>query len=89
MTRKEHEAKEFKPGEAFVYANGDRYEIGIVKRKNPNMPGSHFCWYHTGDTAANTNEADMHRLANGYAFRIARLDPDGRERESDGREEAE
>lgn len=87
MTRKECEAKEFKPGEAFVYANGDRFEIGIVKRKNPNMPDSYFCWYHTGDTAANTHAPDMHKLANGYAFRITRLDPDGNER--NGKEESE
>lgn len=82
MICKEPEKEEFKPGEAFVYRNGDRYEIGIVKRKNPRMPGSYFCWYHMGDTAACTDGADMHKIANGYAFRIVRLSPEGREREN-------
>lgn len=70
----------FKPGEPFVYVNGDRHELGIVKRKNLYMPNSYFCFYSTGDTAACTNVADMHKIANSYAFRITRMDPDGNER---------
>lgn len=78
---------EYEPGEAFVYRNGDRYEIGIVKRRNPHRPDCYFCWYHTGDTAANTNVADMHKVSNLYAFRVVRLDPDGKERRGENENE--
>lgn len=74
------EEKEFEPGEPFIYQNGDRFEIGIVKRKNPHIPNSYFAWYHTGDTAAATSVIDMKKITNGYAFKIVRLDPDGNER---------
>ena len=70
----------YKPGEAFIYQNGDRVELGIVKRKNPKMKDCYFCWYHMGDTAANTNAADMRKISNLYAFHVVRLDPDGNER---------
>lgn len=78
---------EFEVGEPFVYQNGDRFEIGIVKRRNPRKPGCYFCWYSTGDTAACTDEADMRKIANAYAFRIVRLDPNGRERGASSEEE--
>ena len=54
---------EYEPGELFVYANGDRWELGQVKRVNNNGSG-YFCWYSTGDTAANTPTRCMHKLAN-------------------------
>lgn len=54
---------EFKPGELFVYTNGDRWELGIVKCRN-NSGDGYFCWYHRGDTAANTPVRCMHKLAN-------------------------
>lgn len=73
--------KEFAPGEVFVYTSGDRCEIGVVKRKNPGTPDGYFCWYHTGDTASLTHASDMHKIANGWAFKITRLDPEGCERE--------
>ena len=79
---------EFEAGEPFVYQNGDRFEIGIVKRRNPRMPGRYFRWYSTGDTAACTDEADMRKIANAYAFRIVRLDPDGKERRTASEEES-
>lgn len=78
---------EFDVGEPFVYQNGDRFEIGVVKRRNPRKPGCYFCWYSTGDTAVCTDEADMRKIANAYAFRIVRLDPDGKERGTASREE--
>ena len=35
---------EYEPGELFVYTNGDRWELGMVKR--PNNDGSgYFCYY--------------------------------------------
>lgn len=54
---------EFKTGELFVYVNGDRWELGMVKSEN-NSGDGYFCWYHRGDTAANTPTRCMHKLAN-------------------------
>ena len=52
-----------------MYTNGDRWELGKVKR--PNNDGSgYFCWYSTGDTAANTPVECMHKLANAGWSRI-------------------
>lgn len=55
---------EFEPGEYFVYVNGEKYELGKVKRIN-NTGNGYFCWYHEGDTAANTPLHCMHKLING------------------------
>lgn len=60
------ESETFAEGELFVYVNGDRWELGMVKRPNRTGDG-YFCWYSTGDTAANTPTRCMHKLANsGY-----------------------
>ena len=53
----------YEPGELFVYVNGDRWELGQVKRENNDGTG-YFCWYSTGDTCANTPTGCMHKLAN-------------------------
>lgn len=53
----------FTEGELFVYVNGDRWELGMVKRPNRTGDG-YFCWYSTGDTAASTPTRCMHKLAN-------------------------
>lgn len=53
----------FERGELFVYTNGDRWELGIVKAPN-NTGTGYFCWYHMGDTAANTPVEHMHKLEN-------------------------
>lgn len=53
----------YEPGELFVYVNGDRWELGQVKRENNDGTG-YFCWYSTGDTCANTPTSCMHKLAN-------------------------
>ena len=55
-------SEKFVPGELFVYVNGDRWELGKVKR--PNKTGGYFCWYHSGDTAASTPTNCMYKLAN-------------------------
>ena len=56
----------FATGELFVYTNGDRWELGMVKSPN-NTGDGYFCWYSRGDTAANTPTRCMHKLANaGY-----------------------
>lgn len=53
----------YEPGELFVYMNGDHWELGEVKSAN-NTGTGYFCWYSTGDTAANTPTSHMHKLAN-------------------------
>ena len=56
----------FKSGELFVYTNGDRWELGKVKRLRED--GKYACWYSTGDTAAVTPPEHMHKLENaGYS----------------------
>ena len=53
----------FEPGELFIYVNGDSHFLGKVK--GPNNDGSgYFCWYSTGETAANTPTYSMHKLVN-------------------------
>lgn len=60
--------KEFEEGELFVYINGDKAEIGKVKRKN-NTGDGYFCYYSLGDTAANTPVRCMYKLANAYVLK--------------------
>lgn len=52
----------FEPGELFVYTNGNRWELGMVKR--PGSGDGYFCWYSRGDTAAFTPTSCMHKLSN-------------------------
>lgn len=62
----------YEPGELFVYMNGDHWELGEVKRPN-NTGTGYFCWYSTGDTAANTPTRCMHKLANAGWSHIEKL----------------
>ena len=62
----------FHPGELFVYTNGNRWELGMVKRPN-NTGDGYFCWYSRGDTAANTPTCHMHKLANAGFTHIEQL----------------
>ena len=59
----------FEIGEVVLYQNGERFELGVVKSIREN---GYFVNYHTGDTAALTNERDLHKIANSYAFEIRR-----------------
>lgn len=61
-------SKEFENGEYFVYVNGEKYELGKVKRPNNDGTG-YFCWYHEGSTCANTPTENMHKLINAYVIR--------------------
>ena len=61
----------FENGELFVYTNGDRWELGMVKCPN-NTGDGYFCWYSRGDTAANTPTEHMHKLANAGFSHIER-----------------
>lgn len=53
----------FEEGEYIIYVNGDRYEIGKIKRI---VNDGAFVWYSSGDTAAKTPFDCMHKLKNGY-----------------------
>ena len=56
---------DFKVGELIVYKNGDRIEIGKIKRL---VEDGAFVWYSTGETAAKTPFDAMYKIANGYAI---------------------
>ena len=58
-------SKDWKPGELIVYQNGDRFEIGKIKRITEDGA---FVWYHEGETAAKTPFDCMHKLVNGYVI---------------------
>lgn len=62
----------FENGELFVYTNGNRWELGMVKRPNGRGDG-YFCWYSRGDTAANTPTTHMHKLSNAGFTHIEQL----------------
>ena len=55
----------FKEGELIVYQNGDRFEIGKIKRITEDGA---FVWYHEGETAAKTPFDCMHKLVNAYTI---------------------
>ena len=61
---------EFKVGEYIIYVNGDRYEIGKIKRITETGA---FVWYHDGETAAKTPFDCMHKLANACCIEQTRL----------------
>ena len=54
-----------KEGDLIVYQNGDRFEIGKIKRITEDGA---FVWYHEGETAAKTPFDCMHKLVNGYVI---------------------
>lgn len=55
----------YKPGELIIYKNGDKYEIGKIKRLTEDGA---FVWYHEGETAAKTPFEFMHKLINSYCI---------------------
>ena len=55
--------RDFKVGEYIIYQNGDRYELGKIKRI---VNDGAFVYYSSGDTAAKTPFSCMHKLANEY-----------------------
>lgn len=58
-----HTMTDFKVGELIIYTNGDRYEIGKIKRL---CDDGAFVHYTTNDTAAKTPYDRMHKLQNGF-----------------------
>ena len=65
----------YEVGEVVIYQNGDKFELGVVKRK-ANQEDEYFIWYHMGDTAACTHARNLHKITNSYAFDIKRLTVD-------------
>ena len=53
--------KQFKKGDLIIYVNGDRYEIGKVKRV---CDDGCFVYYHSGETASKTPYDCMHPILN-------------------------
>lgn len=51
----------FKEGDLIIYRNGDRFEIGKIKRLTDDGA---FVWYSSGETAAKTAFSDMYPLKN-------------------------
>ena len=60
--KKDHD---FKVGDLIIYQNGDRFEIGKIKRM---VDDGAFVWYSTGETAAKTPFDVMHKLLNSYVI---------------------
>ncbi len=54
----------FAPGEFFIYKNGDRLELGKVKRVADEGAMAYYCWYSCGTTCARTPVELMLKLAN-------------------------
>lgn len=61
---------EFKEGELIIYVNGDRFEIGKIKRL---CEDGAFVWYHNGETASKTPYDHMHKLINGFCITATTL----------------
>lgn len=61
---------EFKEGELIIYVNGDRYEIGKIKRL---CDDGAFVWYHQGETASKTPYDCMHKLTNAFCIESTSL----------------
>lgn len=57
--------KDFNEGDYIIYQNGDRYEIGKIKRI---VDDGAFVWYHDGETASKTPFERMHKIANEYVI---------------------
>lgn len=70
---------EFREGDLIIYRNGNRYEIGLIKRITDDGA---FVWYHEGDTAAKTSFEDMHKIVNAHTIKETSLG--GRSREAHG-----
>lgn len=56
---------EYREGQYIIYQNGDRFEIGKIKRLTPTGA---FVYYSTGDTAAKTPYDCIHPITNDYVI---------------------
>lgn len=66
----------FKEGDIVLYQNGERFELGLVKSilnantRTNNDNYKYRVYYHTGSTTAVTDECNLHKIINTYAFTI-------------------
>ena len=71
----------YEVGELFVYTNGERWELGVVKSQRSDT--EYWSYFSTGDTASLTYLKDMHKLENsGYTKIEGHLDEAHKEIES-------
>lgn len=56
---------EYREGQYIIYQNGDRFEIGKIKRLTPTGA---FVYYSCGDTAAKTPYDHIHPIMNDYVI---------------------
>lgn len=63
----------FKVGEYIIYVNGDKYEIGRIKRI---CDDGAFVSFHEGETGAKTPYDLMHKLINSYTIKETSLGGD-------------
>lgn len=64
------EHSKFEVGELIIYQNGDRYEIGKIKRI---VDDGAFVYYSQGETAAKTPFDCIHKLTNAYVIENTNL----------------
>ena len=65
---------DFKEGEYIIYRNGERYELGRIKRITEDGA---FVWYSDGETAAKTPFDCMHKIVNSYTIKQTLLGGEG------------
>ena len=73
--------KDIKPGDIVLYKNGDRYELGRVKRLAEDGNAA-FIWYSDGETASRTPFDTLVKLENAYAVTATSLGGEDAERMS-------
>lgn len=61
---------DLKENELILYQNGDRFEIGKIKRLT--ATGA-FVWYSNGDTAAKTPYRCIHKIINAHTIKETTL----------------
>lgn len=66
---------DFKESEYIIYRNGERYELGRIKRITEDGA---FVWYSNGETAAKTPFDCMHKIENSYVISETKLGGEGR-----------
>ena len=62
--------EKFNVGDLIIYQNGNRYEVGKIKRLTEDGA---FVWFSTGETAAKTPFDAMNRIENAYAITGTKL----------------
>lgn len=72
---------EYKAGEFIIYQNGERFQIGKIKRVTDDGA---FVFYSEGDTAAKTPFHCMHKIENAYVIKGSSLGGERKARKAKG-----